>query len=230
MATGGGLAPPLTSTPAPAPLSVRTPASGLSAITPAEVERHDLAPWIVVARIADYARRRGAKISVHKTGINPTIVSHVWHIAVQEVDKSIDFISPLTLSEEHELCEMLGSRILEHAVEVNRLAATEGAVVDQWYQRALARRCPACVATVGRPCVPTHDGERDTGTWLHPERYRENAADAMTLAIAWAFSADADKMVRDLPAGVLAAVIRRLSRLALLDEPKRLLGQGQVTP
>jgi hypothetical protein len=221
---GPVIAPPLT-TPAPAPLSVRTPASGLSAITPAVVERHDLAPWIVVARIAEYARRRGAKVSVHKTGINPSITSHVWHIAVQDVDKSIDFISPLPLSEEHELCEILGSRILEHAVEVNRLAATEGVAVDQWYQQALARKCPACIATVGRPCVPTHDGERDTGTWLHPERYLNNA-DAMTRAIAWAFSADADTMMRDLPAGVLAAVIRRLSRLALLDDPKRLLGQG----
>jgi hypothetical protein len=160
-------------------------------------------PWIQILRMAEHARRTGTRVAVAAPGDE----RNVWGASVAmplgyRIDQDLDD------EEEFALCEMLATRVMDHATTlIGRPKARTMRDGDQ--------PCAACGALVNEPCIPTHDGERDAdGTWSHPMRAKGNLVpQSVRRLVEWAHATEHRRDVIDLgglPNQDVATAVRRL--------------------
>ncbi len=172
------------------------------------VEQRRPPDWLILARVADFVRRTDKGLTIVRNPKRKDAVD--WTLEVKHVINEFDFTEETTLNEEHELSEYLGAALLEHA-EMVRKRHEAPETIDAERVAAISRQCPVCVADPGQWCQPTHDGERASGTWLHPPRWEYTFVDAKMVEAITKWSQSNPTRMPDLfTVGAFARAIREL--------------------
>lgn len=132
--------------------------------------------WVRIARLAEHVRRYGNSISMGRrpNDVVLTVTNHWSHKPEIPCDE------PHDSDEAVQLCEMLGSSILEHAQELSNGRTP----TLSWKPPQV--RCMTCSQTIGVACIPMHDGERSPGGWSHPVRLMSSGGEQTSGVIEWA--------------------------------------------